>query len=202
MTRVSLVGLSTISLLLLCAGCATLSTQPDIPIGEWSGRGRFVCATPALENAAESAGLQTSEGTYPTHLTIERVPGGHVDSRRLEILSQRGQIENLENLGDRTHLIARLDPVQRSSDDQIALYRLAEIGVSVHDESPRMEKGTGPAHASCAVVDGDLVLRIHYNAGLVDTFRFRGDLLSKDGSYSGEMGQGFIHWSERLRRQR
>ena len=195
-------GMTSLGVLLACVGCATPYKRAAIPAGEWSGRGRFVCARPASEKAAESAGLQTSEGTYPTRLKIEPVPGGHVDSRRLQILSQRGRIENLEHLGDRTHLIARLDHVHRSSDDQIALYRLAEVGVSVVDESPRMEKGPGPAHASCAVVDADLVLRIHYNAGFVDMFRFRGDLLSKEGSYSGEIDQGFIHWSEQLRRQR
>lgn len=192
---------ASLSVLLLCAGCATPYKRAEIPLGEWTGNGRFVCAVPASEEGKENAALKTSDGTYPTHLKIERVPGAHVDSRRLEILSQRGKIENLE--GDRTHLIGLLEPVEGSADKRITIYRVTKGGHSFDAKPPDVKEGPeGPAHASCVVVDGNLVLRIHYMDGLVDTFRFRGDLLSKDGSYSDEIDQGFIHWSERLRRQR
>jgi hypothetical protein len=201
MTRVSLVGLSSASLLLLCAGCATLSARPDIPIGEWSGNGRFVCAHQVPAQGTDSAGLKTSAASYPTHLKIEQAPGADKDARRLEILSQRGKHECME--GDRTHLIAILEPTVRNADSRFTIYRLVELGVSFDESPPKLEKGPeGQAHASCMLIDGQCVLQIHYMETFVDTFRFHGNVLCKDGSYLPKLDEGFVHWSERLRRQR
>jgi hypothetical protein len=193
-------AMASLGVLALCVGCATPYKRAVLPVGEWNGSGRFVHARPAKEKATESEALQTSEGTYPTHLKIEPAPGGHADSRRLDILSQRGKQEGME--GDRTHLIACLEPVYSTGDHRLTVYRLTKGGLSFDEKPPDVSKGPeGPAHASCLVFDGDLVLRIHYMEGFVDTFRFHGDVLYKDGSYSAEPAEGFIHWSERLRRQ-
>ena len=201
MTRRFWIGSASVGVLLACVGCAAPYKRAAIPVGEWSGSGRFVFARAVSEDVAEGARLQTSEGTYPTHLTIERVPDGHADGRRLEILSMRGEIEGLD--GDRTHLIEVLEPVEQSADKRITIYRIAKGGLSLDAEPPDVSGGPeGPAHASCVVADGDLVLRIHHMDGFVDTFRFHGDVLYKDGSYSPEIEEGFIHWSERLRRER
>jgi hypothetical protein len=181
-------------------GCAVPCKCPVLPLGEWNGSGYFVSVAPASSEEEGKAEFKTSCGEYPTHLKIE--PGsGDADSRCLDILSQRGQQEGME--GDRTHLIAYLEPVYRSDNDRVAVYRLTKGGLSFDQNPPDIDKGPeGPAHASCLVVDGDLVLQIHYMEGFVDTFRFHGGVLHKDGSYSSGTAEGFIHWSERLRRQR
>jgi hypothetical protein len=172
-----------------------------LPLGEWNGSGRYVFAASADQQEEEASELRTAAGTYPTELKIERVPDGPADSRRVEILSKRGKIAELD--GDRTHLTVVLEPVEHIADDRITVYRVTRQGLSLEAGPPDVSDGpAGPAHASCIVVDGDLVLQLHYLDGFVDTFRFRGDVLYKDGSYAPELEDGFIHWSERLRRQR
>jgi hypothetical protein len=194
-------AMASLALLAVCLGCATPYKRAVLPVGEWNGSGYFVSVPGASSDEEGKTELKTFDGNYPTHLKIEPTRGGHADSRRVEILSQRGKQEGME--GDRTHLIACLEPVHSSADNRLTIYRLMKGGLSFDENPPDIDKGPeGPAHASCLVVDGDLVLRIHYMEGFVDTFRFHGDVLYKDGSYSAETGESFIHWSEQLRRQR
>ena len=201
MTTRSWVGIASLGVLVVCVGCATPYKHAVLPLGEWNGSGHFVSATAASSEEEGEMGLKTFDGNYPTSLKIEPAPGGHTDSRCLEILSQRGKQEGME--GDRTHLIAYLEPVDSGNNDRLTVYRLTKGGLSFDENPPDVDEGPeGPAHASCLVVDGDLVLRIHYMEGFVDTFRFHGDVLYKDGTYSPEIEEGFIHWSEQLRRQR
>jgi hypothetical protein len=194
-------AVASLGVLAVSVGCAMPCKCPVLPLGEWNGTGHFVSVTPASSAEKGKTELKAFDGSYPTHLKIESAPGGDADSRCLDILSQRGRQEGME--GDRTHLIVYLEPVYGGDDDRVAVYRLTKGGLSFDQNPPDIDKGPeGPAHASCLVVDGDLVLQIHYMEGFVDTFRFHGDALYKDGSYSAGAGEGFIHWSERLRRQR
>ncbi|MFQ5806741.1 MAG: hypothetical protein ACE5I3_09855 [Phycisphaerae bacterium] len=194
-------GMASLGVLVVCVGCATPYKRALLPLGEWNGSGHFVSATAAPSEEEGKTDLKAFGGNYPTCLKIEPAPGGHADSRRLEILSQRGKQEGME--GDRTHLIVYLEPVHSSGDHRLTVYRLTKGGLSFDENPPDVDEGPeGPAHASCLVVDGDLVLRIHYMEGFVDTFRFHGDVLHKDGTYSPEIEEGLIHWSEQLRRKR
>jgi len=105
--------------------------------------------------------------------------------------------------GDRTQLIAILEPTARNVDGGVTIYRLAELGFSFDESPPDLDEGPeGWAHASCTPIDGQLVLRIHYMETFADTFRFQGGVLYKEGSYLPDIDEGFIHWSERLRRKR
>lgn len=195
-------ALSGLGLLVLCTGCATPHRRAEIPRGEWSGSGTFVLEKWSSGDEEGASPLVTQEhGSYPTQLEIGPATVAGQDAIRLEILSQRGEVKELD--GDRTHLVVHLIPRNRIADGAIALYHLAEMGISFDESEPRMGTGPdGPTHASCMVVDGDLVLRIHYMEGFVDTFRFRGDRLYKDGVCFPEDGDGLIHWSEVLRRRR
>lgn len=195
-------GLAGLGLIVLCAGCATPQRRAEIPLGEWSGSGTFVLEKWSSEDKeGESPPATLEYGTYPTHLKVGRTTVEGEGAIRLEILSQRGEVKELE--GDRTHLVAHLVRQKSAADGAITLYRLAEMGLSFDESEPRVGTGPdGPTHASCMAVDGDLVLRIHYMEGFVDTFRFRGDRLYKDGVCFPEDGDGLIHWSELLRRKR
>lgn len=194
-------AVASLGVLVVCVGCAVPCKCPVLPLGEWNGSGHFVNVAPASSEEEGKTKLKVFDGSYPTSLKIESAPGGDADGRRLEILSPRGRQEGME--GDRTHLITYLEPVHSADNDRLAVYRLMKGGLSFDQEPPDVDEGPeGTAHASCLVVDGDLVLRIHYMEGFVDTFRFHGDVVHKDGSYSSDTGEGFIHWSERLRRQR
>ena len=138
-------------------------------------------------------------GSYSTCLEIEPAPGEE-NAIQLEILSERGEVEELE--GDRTHLVLHLQRTDSIADGEITLYRLTRFGISFDEDAPSLDAGPeGLTHATCMVVDGELVLRIHYMEGFVDTFRFRGDRLCKDGSFFPDTTDGLVHWSERLRRQ-
>jgi len=140
-------------------------------------------------------------GAYPTHLTITRASELGDGAVRVEILSERGEVEDMA--GDRTHLVLHLRPSTSLADDSITLYRLVNFGLSFDADPPKPdEHPEGLTHASCMLVNGDLVLRIHYMEHFVDTLRFRGNTVFKDGSYWADAGDGLIHWSERLERCR
>jgi len=167
--------MASLGVLAVCLGCAAPYQRAVLPLGDWNGSGHFVTATPAPSEEEGKTELKTFDGSYPTSLKIQSAPGGRADGRRLEILSPRGRQEGME--GDRTHLIAYLEPVHSGDDDRLAVYRLTKGGLSFDENPPDVDEGPeGPAHASCLVVDGDLVLRIHYMEGFVDTFRFHGDV--------------------------
>jgi hypothetical protein len=187
-------------LLFLVTGCATTPQRAEIPVGQWSGRGAFF-----LDSWTPSAGAIKPEserqqyGRYPTQLKIEPVPDSAPARVRIEIVSQHGRIEKME--GDRTHLVVELELRTALPDSAFAAYRLAAFGLSFDEQPPKMEDGPkGPTHATCMLVDGDLVLGIEYLGGFVDTLRFHGDVVFKDGTYYSEKGDGFIHWSEVLHR--
>lgn len=183
----------------LCTGCATMHTRAEIPLGQWSGHGTCLLKEwPTGDHAATQPGLFKHQD-YTTSLTIQPAPDG--DAVRLEILTLRGKMPPLD--GDRTHLIVDLQKRDTSDDGSIATYRVArfslafEMGNRALDEEP----DTPPVTASCLALDGELILRIHYMEGFVDTFRFHGNRLYKDGTFFPKDGEGFVHWSEVLERQ-
>ncbi len=186
----------------LNAGCATLHTQATIPTGSWTGDGVFVAAGPSpdAKGHVTTRPWIREQGRYPTDLTIRAVQIDDQDGYEIEILSPRGRTEHLE--GDRTHLIVRLVPAHRLRDGLIQTYRVTDFGVAFHEEPPKLDSGPhGEAHASCMLEGGVLVLQMHYLEGFNDTLRFAGNTVTKDGTYAGNEGDGFIHWTERLRRQ-
>ena len=185
------------TLLLLCAGCATLPRQAVIPLGQWEGHGSFVISKwgDGDETASEKK-LETECGDYTTSLKIERADDPGPDAIRMEIVSLRGKTELFE--GDRTHLVAVLTPMKSLAEDTITLYRLVRFGVS-NDAHPPVP-GNEPedrTYASCMVADGEIVLNVHYMDEFTDTLRFRGNAVLKDGSYF-DSKSGLIAWSEEL----
>lgn len=187
-------------LLSLVTGCATMPQRAELPLGEWSGRGVFIVDTWAAtwtETQPESQKHQY--GQYPTSLKIAHSENGRPGALRIEIVSQRGPIEQME--GDRTHVVAELEPGATLPDPKFALYRLAGFAIALDEKPPKTEKGPGgPTHATCMVVDNDVVFRIQYLDRFTDTLRFHGDVVYKDGTFYSEKLDGFIHWSEVLRK--
>ena len=194
-------SLTALMLLLLCTGCATLPRQAQLPLGEWSGHGLFVIDKWAPDGKPAADWKPVVEwGRYATALTIEKAQVEGADAVRIEILSQRGATKAIE--GDRTHIIALLQPQESLADGAITLYRVAEFGASTTAEAPHMEKGPEERRgASCMCVGRDLVLCFNYMDEFEDTFRFRGDTVLKDGSYF-DSKSGLVHWSEKLDRKR
>lgn len=196
-------GCSTgLGLIFLVAGCATPPQRVVIPTGEWSGRGAFIAdtwTTPA--GGGKPVGERQQYGRYPTQLKIGPAEGNLSGRVRIEIMSAHGLIENMD--GDRTHLVAELEPRTPLPDAAFGVYRLTQFGVSFDEQPPDMEPGPeGPTHATCMVVDGSIVLTLRYLDGFTDTLWFRGDAVVKNGTWSSEKGDGFIHWTEVLRRLR
>ena len=201
MTRYHCTALTALALL-ICAGCATPQRRAEIPCGKWSGSGSFV-AYGRSDKAAEGTPPDILDhGTYATHLTISQSAFEGQPTTRLEILSPHGEYEHME--GDRTHLVAHLWRDATLDDDTLALYRLIALGMSFDDKEPHLEKAeqNKRQYATCISIDGDLVLCVRYLEGFADTFRFHGDDVWKDGSYSPEPPEGLIQWSERLDRKR
>jgi len=185
--------------LVACAGCATTYKRAQIPVGEWSGRGQFVTVGQEKSEEGGQATAQVVRGEYPTQLKIERAQ--EEGAVRIEITSLRGRHEPME--GDRTHLIAVLEPHEPAADEPVTLYRLAAFGLSFDEEEPELEQAEpGLPRASCVLADGDLILCIHYLEGFVDTFCFTGGRVYKLGTYSSDPDAGFIHWSEELKPKR
>ena len=196
-------GLASLGLLLLFTGCATVHKRVEIPLGQWSGQGMFVSAGESDKDSEDGGALSMLEhGYYPTRLTIDAAPEAGPGAVCIEILSERHGYESLE--GDRTHLVAYLVPMINVADDAIALYYLDKIGLSFDEKKPELARDSDVRmRASCMLVDGNLVLRIHYRDDFVDIFRFRDNFVYKDGMYaplskSKDEKFGFIHWSEVL----
>ena len=188
--------------LLLCVGCAASSRRAEIPLGEWSGEGVFVAYGHSGEPEEGAPPNVLDRGTYETQLAIADSTYEGEQTTRLEILSQRGEHEHLE--GDRTHLIAHLRLDRSIDEGTIALYRLAGFGISFDEDEPDVDRADGDDRpfATCMAIEGEVVLRIHYLEGYVDTLRFRAGRACKDGSYAPEADKGVIHWSERMKRKR
>lgn len=189
--------------LAVLAGCAPAFKRADIPLGEWKGTGTVVLDKwEAAEPGQPPPPPVIEHRRYPTSLKIARATLAQDDVIRIEILSSRGEMQELA--GDRTHIVAQLKPLQTLADGKIRLYQLTRFAISTDETEPdEGDEPEGLAHASCMVVDDDeLVLRIHYRPTFVDTFRFQGRRLYKDGSFYGEASDGLIHWSEELERKR
>ncbi|MBU0640013.1 MAG: hypothetical protein KKB50_14185 [Planctomycetes bacterium] len=194
--------LGAFGLLLACSGCATLPTRAEIPVGEWSGEGTFfLVKCKPLEEGTVTKFETIEHGVYPTHLKIELELVEGRAALRLEILSERGAVEQLD--GERSHLVMHLRPMLAVADNAIMLYHLIDWGYSSNENAPKVDSVSGaPVQAMCMVVRGDLVLRIRYMEHYVDTFRFRGNALYKDGAIYSEEDDGSIHWSEYLKKKR
>lgn len=198
------VGLSGVGLLMWCTGCATLPTRAEIPLGKWSGTGTYIVEKWSAENQDPNDWKlqERGRGSYPTRLDIESVTIAGRDAVRLEILSERGVIKSHPDLGDRTHLVLHLRKVDSQDEGAAALYQVIERGLSTSDESPQMEKGPEEVSlATCNMLDGDIVLRILYGDGWVDVFHFQGNRVYKNGAYF-QFADGYVQWSEVLRRRR
>ena len=198
-------GLTVLGLGVLVGGCAGSPRRAEIPLGEWRGTGVFVLdrweAHEQEEHGEKWVRKSLQHGAYPTHLKIARANELGDGAVRMEILSERGEVEDMG--GDRTHLLLHLRPDTSLADESITLYRLVDFGLSFDANPPEPdEHPEGLTHASCMLVNGELVLRIHYMDQFVDTLRFRGNTVFKDGSYWADGGDGLIHWSERLERCR
>jgi hypothetical protein len=194
-------SLTVFGLVSLSAGCATLPTRAEVPLGEWSGDGSYVIHKwSADDKTADDPQAGLEHGEYPTRLTIEKAEIDGQDAVRIEILSMRGESKELG--GDRTHIVALLRPNESLADDTITLYRVMELGISDNKEPPQRDMGSETiTAATCMRSAGEIVLCIHYMDEFVDTLRFRGDVVLKDGSYYTSK-EGLIHWSERLQRRR
>ena len=98
--------------------------------------------------------------------------------------------------------MALLRPTESLANDAITLYHVVKLGISTTETPPGMDQGSETiTAATCMLSAGEIVLRIHYMDEFADTFRFRGDVVFKDGSYYTSK-EGLIHWSERLQRRR
>lgn len=199
MTLRKCIGCGTAVMLLLCVGCAGVPRRAEIPIGTWSGEGTFVLEKWDAAETADAASGVLSQGKYKTHLTIEPTTLDGRDALRMEILSERGEVEGLD--GDRTHIISILCETRSIENDTITFYRICQEGLSLDAEEPSMEYAPDEfTRATCLLRPGEVVLRIEYMDKLIDIYRFRGDTVLKDGTYGGVEAEGYVHWSERLRR--
>ncbi|MEW6250835.1 MAG: hypothetical protein AB1716_09315 [Planctomycetota bacterium] len=193
MTR-TIVGLS---ILLLVTGCSA-TQRAEIPTGRWVGEGRFVLLR-SSSGAPVPGRAEPMTGTYSTELTITRGAGDAAERIVIEIRSQRGPIPGLD--GDRTHLIAELEPAAVLAEGRIRTYRIARAGLSSDPVPPELEEGPDEdAQAVAFACDGELVLNLHYMNGFRDTLRIRRATACKDGSLRGVLENGAIEWSETLRK--
>ncbi|HMQ16241.1 MAG TPA: hypothetical protein PKC49_09730, partial [Phycisphaerae bacterium] len=156
-----------------------------------------------LEQRKEGEGYGLAKGhrgQYPTRLKIERVADAPRERLRLEIVSEKGDVQMKDR--EQVHIIAVLEEAWRSADEQAVLYRLVELGGTTDGTEPKPDtEALGPLWASCVVRNGAQVLQIHYMEGFEDTFAFRGDRLEKHGSFVSDQDAGWVRWVERLRRR-
>ncbi|MBW7906241.1 MAG: hypothetical protein LC135_04835 [Phycisphaerae bacterium] len=181
----------------LLGGCA--AKRAAVPLGEWRGEGTAV----VLEQRKEEGGYSLAKGhrgRYPTWLRIERVADAPRERLRLEIVSEKGDVQMKDR--EKVHIIAVLEEAWRSEDDKAVLYRLVEMGGTTDGTEPKPDReALGPLWASCMVRNGAQVLQIHYMEGFEDTFAFHGDRLEKHGSFVSDQDAGWVRWTERLRRR-
>lgn len=198
------------------ANCCNAAQQPThwgIPLGEWSGEGAFVyecaranVAAPAEGKAAadECAGVASIARRYKTSLKISRSTLGGHDVVEFSILSQRGDIPQLEN---RTQLRFALEQrpapqIEGASSDKLRLYRM--VAAEFNRKQPNPDYQYDPntdavSRASLFMSDGCPVLQIVYSDNFVDTICFCGSMVQKSGSYF-DGGIGAVHWVERMSR--
>lgn len=192
--------LTSLLLCALCAGCfERLPKIAMIPNGEWSGEGMFVAGKWVAEGAADGPVVVTQHGEYDTQLLIESAEVDGEDGARVEITSERGRVDSLD--GDRTHIVMFLKPEESLADENITIYKVAKAGLSLNEDPPDVDAVSAAEKtvATCMYNDGEIVLRVQYMDGWVDTIRFRNNLAFKDGTLADK--QQLIHWSERLKRQ-
>lgn len=168
-----------------------------IPLGQWDGEGTFVYETwGSQEPATQPAEPSSLHRSYATHLTVRRVEAEGRRGVALDIRSERGA---LPDLGDETHLTVALLEAKRAS-EAAALYDMPDWHFNPGpDETLDLDKQGTPFAASCIKSGETTILRIRYDDNFCDTFRFRGDVLDKDGLLHTD--DGLIHWSEKLKRR-
>jgi len=187
-------------LLTYALGCAAGSRTAEMPLGHWKGQGLFVLDRwgDDEEDAAEHV---VEYGSYKTSLTLEEATFEGRPAVRMEIVSLRGETKELD--GDRTHLVAVLQKEESVLADTVALYRVAQFGLSLDEDEPSLEDAAENARlASGMQIGKEFLLRIHYQDNFVDLFQFTGNMLHKHGTFGGPQADGIVHWSETLRRQR
>ncbi len=188
-----------LALLVGVAGCRAPQLA-GIPLGHWSGAGRFV-SIPAAESATQP---QPDARSYETTLDIRPGTGLAAGRLRFEIVSQRGAIEGLD--GDRTHLVFELEPGSILDDGHVRLFRIPRAGVSVDEDPPTLEED--PKSAICATAveaGGETSLHVIYRSGeWRDVFLFRGNRVTKVGtleSLENENIRRSVCWVEELTRR-
>ncbi|MCK6485581.1 MAG: hypothetical protein HUU22_01230 [Phycisphaerae bacterium] len=184
------------------AGCAAPARRGEIPCGLWAGKGAFVYETwkaPAATQPGETGEPRPTSvhRKYDTTLSIRPVVLDGQDAIEIEIVSDRGP---LPDLGDRTHLKMALLHGKRISESTV-LYRLADWQFNPEHDAVLNLRGDRPPRAAACTTRGDrTVLAIQYDENFVDIFRFQSNIVEKSGMFYSK-DDGFIHWTERLRRR-
>ena len=174
------------------AGCASQGRAVTIPLGEWRGHGVFVA------DGWEPEKPISLSREYPTRLTIREAEFGGKSGLEIEIVSERGKIEEDEKT-DRTYFRLALVEAKRVSND-VVLYRHGELGLDPDpDQHPTIKDSDQPFGATCMRRDGTTTLIISYMDDFADVLRFRGSSVEKTGQYFYGKGS-LIHWTERLKR--
>ena len=174
----------------IASGCSTTGTG-QIPLGRWSGTGTF-----AYESWQENH-VANIHRDYPTHLDISRTTLDGHDVILVDILSERGQVEDM---GEQSHLRFALEPAERRS-DTILLYRIVDLEFNPDADDELSYKPAEPTReASCISTGRATILQIDYNDNFADTYRFEGLRLHKMGTYY-QHDSGMIHWTETLHRR-
>lgn len=188
-------ALTAIAVIAWAPGCASPGPRGELPFGEWAGRGTFVYERWVQDDQTDQhAEPQTIHRDYPTTLSIRPRQLDGREVIEMEILSERGQ---LEDLGDKTHLKLALVPGKRVSDHAV-LYRGVDMLFNPKPDDKLSYEDHGPHYdASCITAGGTTVLHIHYTDNCLDTIRFRGNSVEKSGILINK-DSGLIHWFEHL----
>jgi len=169
-----------------------------LPLGEWTGIGRYCLVENALAVTSRPVEPQVRSGLYPTSLKIERTTLAGEPVLCIDILS----LNQMNGPKDRTQILIYLDPEpSAAAGAPLRLYRVRQAGFSL-EEGAEMQFQTGGAGIVVSLMRdaGDTVLRVHWGYFL-DCFRFHGSRLTKDGVYH-DAGELRIYWSETLERKR
>ncbi len=178
-------------------GCQT--TQPEIPLGHWSGHGSVVYKSwDGGQNSAPPTNQKTLTQYYSTTLDITRTTLDGHDVLHLEIISDR---KPLPKLGNRTQLRAVLTAAVRPT-PKVTLYRVVDWQFNPDPDQQLAWRASGPPFTASAIADdAGLTVQIHYADNFVDVLRFAGSRLHKSGMLYDKQ-QGLVHWSERLTQAR